>query len=490
MRLLSHIWKRPLLTKILYFTAGILISISCFGQKLTLPKQTNDTNEIVALNKLGLFFTDNNQLDSAALIFRKSLFLAQRIKNNKFEAFAYYRLGTTKELKEDNDSAVYFLLKALPLYKKIGIKDRLARIHLRIGNAYAKNTKYAQALMHMDSSLKINKELNEPEGQSFSLNGMALVFKNQGDLKTAVKYFRQVISINLANNLSKNLPSSYSNLALTFYDLKELDSALYYQKLVLKTNKLSNNEAEIGGSYLNIALTQEAMNNVEEAKDNYENAKTIFEKTDDKYGLSLVYLNLGSLFQKEKNYDLAKQYFLKSIAISKAIGDIDGARLCYKSLSEVAEVDGNYKDAYNYFVNYTKLQDSIFNAENSKQLGDLKTQFEVEKKEAELKIQAEFEKDKLKAVAKEKQLQQNIIISAIIGILLVVSFFSILLYRRFNEVKKQKNIIELKEQETSEQKLIIEEKQREIIDSLYYARRIQQAMLPNEMKIEKSINSD
>ena len=48
-------------------------------------------------------------------------------------------------------------------------------------------------------------------------------------------------------------------------------------------------------------------------------------------------------------------------------------------------------------------------------------------------------------------------------------------------------LIELKELETSEQKKVIEDKQKEIIDSISYARRIQHAQLPNEKIILRNL---
>ena len=58
-----------------------------------------------------------------------------------------------------------------------------------------------------------------------------------------------------------------------------------------------------------------------------------------------------------------------------------------------------------------------------------------------------------------------------------ITLFSFLVLNRFIKTQKQKGIIE-------EQKLLVEEKNKEIIDSIEYAKRIQDAILPSQ----KSIN--
>jgi len=57
--------------------------------------------------------------------------------------------------------------------------------------------------------------------------------------------------------------------------------------------------------------------------------------------------------------------------------------------------------------------------------------------------------------------------------------------KRANE-KFEENILSRKK-ETEEQKHLVEEKQKEILDSIHYAKRIQSALLANDKYIDKNI---
>jgi hypothetical protein len=61
------------------------------------------------------------------------------------------------------------------------------------------------------------------------------------------------------------------------------------------------------------------------------------------------------------------------------------------------------------------------------------------------------------------------------------------MYNRFRITKKQKHFIEIKEKETSVQKMIIETKHNEITASINYAKRIQHSLLPQEKYIDKTL---
>ncbi|HWY33822.1 MAG TPA: hypothetical protein VNX68_04205 [Nitrosopumilaceae archaeon] len=135
-----------------------------------------------------------------------------------------------------------------------------------------------------------------------------------------------------------------------------------------------------------------------------------------------------------------------------------------------------------------QLTDSIFNSENSKQLGDLKTKFEVEKKEAELKVKSEAEQDKLKAIALEESKRQQVLIYTVAGILLVVIVFFLFLYKRFHITQKQKKLIEKQKVFVDEAYHQLHEKNKEVMDSIHYAKRIQRALITSEKYISNQLN--
>jgi hypothetical protein len=62
-----------------------------------------------------------------------------------------------------------------------------------------------------------------------------------------------------------------------------------------------------------------------------------------------------------------------------------------------------------------------------------------------------------------------------------VAIITLIIFRSLNITKKQKFIIK-------NQKELVEEKQKEILDSIHYAKRIQNALLPTEKYIQKNID--
>lgn len=133
------------------------------------------------------------------------------------------------------------------------------------------------------------------------------------------------------------------------------------------------------------------------------------------------------------------------------------------------------------------------------QISDLNSKYDAIKKQEEIqRLQNENIKGMELLNAKESQLadSQKAIVYFVIVILvfLVLVFFIIrsnFLRKKANKtLLQQKEIIESQKSEVEAQKHLVEEKQKEIIDSISYAKRLQEAILPPQEFINKHISNN
>ena len=158
-----------------------------------------------------------------------------------------------------------------------------------------------------------------------------------------------------------------------------------------------------------------------------------------------------------------------SFAISKQSNFTENIRQAEITFSLIDSVNGNYKGAFEHYREYIQYRDKINNEESNKSAIKSQLNYEFEKKEAILNEQQLKER----AIAAEKNYIQKIIIASfLLGFLLVV-IFAFFIFRTLKLTKHQKHIIE--------------EKQKEILDSIHYAKRIQTSLLPTEKYIERKL---
>jgi serine phosphatase RsbU (regulator of sigma subunit) len=141
---------------------------------------------------------------------------------------------------------------------------------------------------------------------------------------------------------------------------------------------------------------------------------------------------------------------------------------------------GNYKEAFHYMRNYSGLTLHMYNIEAQRTREELETQMRLKENRFELeKTQKENEKKDAEIRAGNAALQNIRMQKALLfGGLGLVALFGLFMLNRYRVIRKQRQEIEKKNTETEYQKHLVEEKNKEILDSIHYAKRIQAAILP------------
>ena len=146
----------------------------------------------------------------------------------------------------------------------------------------------------------------------------------------------------------------------------------------------------------------------------------------------------------------------------------------YELKSNLYNRKRNFEMALKNLLKYNQLNDSIRELEDHADVEKRDMILEFEKNQLKLKDEQLLKDQQAEA---EKAKQKIITVSISIGLVIVL----ILLLMIFRNYKlKQKSNLELSQRndEISKQKHIVEEKQKEITESITYAKRLQEAILP------------
>ena len=384
------------------------------------------------------------------------------------------------------------------------------RIKARIGWEYRAAGNYPKAIKYSEEALSEAEKIKFNLGIADACNALAAVYDEQGQYPKALSYYLKTLKNHELLKDSLGICRDYNNIGLLYCHLSNYKTALEYYNKGIQLAKSLRNNVFLSALYFNIGSVYTYTEKYKESTEYYFKSLSIDTILKDDYAISDCYTNIGINYNFSKDYDKALFYCFKGLSMKKELQDFDGAasgyiniadvfvnkndyksakafldsslkiseqnqsfdnlRLTYKGLADVHFNLGNFKEAYLYHVKFKQITDSIFNTENNEQLNQTKINFELEKKRAEQAQQ--------KALSDSDKKRQNIIILSVVLVLLIVSVFSLFLYKRFKISNQQKEII-------SQQKELVEEKQKEISDSINYAKRIQTSFLANELEFKK-----
>jgi hypothetical protein len=203
----------------------------------------------------------------------------------------------------------------------------------------------------------------------------------------------------------------------------------------------------------------------------------IDEEMGDKYGITVGLKRMCSAYFYLKEYNKALPLAIKAMKLSEELGYPESVKSAANFLYRIYKAKGDGKNAYENYALFVKMKDSLNNQEIQK--ASVKSQFKIEFDRKAQQARSDQEKKDIKT-AEEKQ-KQVIIRDSFIGGFALVLILAIVILRSFIQNKKKNKVIET-------QKALVEEKQKEILDSIYYARRIQIALMPSETYFTKVLS--
>ncbi len=444
--------KRSVLTFFIFLS---LFSVEASAQNVdSLWRVYNDTKNpdsirLFAFNDIAWSLLYTNP-DSTYILGHMELEMARAKKIKYWETKALNTIGASYQIKGNYIKAIDFYQQCLKIREELKDLPGVASSLANIGSIYINIDQFAKALEYQQRSLKLAEEMKSMASIASSLNNIGIIYQNLADYPKALDYNQRSLKAYEELGDKQGIAASCANIGNTYATMGDNGKALEYQ---LKSNAIAR---EMG----------------------------------DKFGESTSLTAIGKTYMKQKKFPLALECLNRSNAIAKETEDILSEKEVTEVLYETYKEMGNYTKALSFYERFIILKDSMLRDDNQRLIANKELEYQYEKKAAADSVVNAEERKVTHALilAKNAQIEQdNTQKWALYGGLCLLLLFGALMYNRFRITIKQKNIIEVQKLETEKQKAIIEEKQKEILASISYAKRLQEAILPPHSLIKQHL---
>ncbi len=361
-------------------------------------------------------------------------------------------------------------------------KKGLADAYNNIGFMHNNQGDIPNALDYFGKSLRMQEELGDKAGVAESMSNIGVIYFFQNELPKALDYYLKSLKLREALGDKNGIANSMNNIGNLFYTQNNMTRALYYSTQSLKLQQEIGDYEGMAYSLNNLGGIYYSKGELQKALDYYFQSRLMRQKNGDSQGMAASMHNIASVYlkwaldidgNKQKQLILSRAYADSSLMMSKKLGFPANIRNAERLLSRIDSVNGKYADAWEHYKQFVFYKDSINNEANHQASIRSQLKYVFEKKEAVLKEQ----RDKERIIVEEKSRMQQIIIWCVVGGLILVLVFSFFIFRSLLENRKANKIILSQKKLVEDKNLIIEEKQKEIIDSINYAKRIQYSLL-------------
>lgn len=371
-------------------------------------------------------------------------------------------------------------------------KSQIAQVLLLKGRVQESEGKYKEALSNYIEANRNFEEENDLKGMGQTLNNMGIVHWYMLDYDKAVSYFQEGYKINKKAGNKQAMSTSLGNMGIIYDEQGKYEEALKIYEEALEIFIELKDEWSVSACYNNIGLNYSATKKFAEAETYFKKSLEINRQLNDVPGIATALNNLGYNKVRTKKFAEALPYLNESLTVSKENGLMYDQKLALLNLSLAYDGLGQHKKAFDLHRQYAAVKDSLLNIENSKELQELEIKYSTEKKTLEIKnlrkekqithleLERERKDRELSELREaEKETKNRIYTTIFISIIILVLVTAGFIFWRYQQKKADNLILHSKNEEISTQKNIIEEKNKDITDSIQYAKTIQDSVLPD-----------
>jgi serine phosphatase RsbU (regulator of sigma subunit) len=524
---------RMAIAQILTAKDNFKLSIDWYQQALKLYRLKNENEKVaMCLNNIGFNNSLMGNYGEAINFYNQSLKLSSG-KYPGVEGRSYYNMALSLRKLENPDEAIEKISKSLGLLEKSGDLLYLSKAYYWLGLIYHEKSLYKKSIENYRIADSLKNIIGDLEGRVKTLNGIGGSYWRWGKYENAIAIYQEAIKISEKIGYLEGIASCFNNIALIYDNIDKAEKSLEFHKQALAVRRQLNDRSGIANSLNNIAIaqarvlgneykkiygtnwedlvykkigSQKVLSVFNECLINSNEALRIKDSLNDLGGKAQMFNNIGTIYCYAGEFTLAIDYYKRSLEINKSlnnllevaknnqalgivygnIGDFklgakyleEAKEICqthqindflldiYEDLSFLFEKQGNTTRALDYYKQYSVIKDTLLNKENLKQIAELQTQYETEKKQQQIEL---LNKDQ--ALKDTRIKQQFYFILFFILVSLLVGALVVLFYRQ----SKQRKLTNIELERKNE---LITEQKKEITDSIQYASRLQQAILP------------
>jgi serine phosphatase RsbU (regulator of sigma subunit) len=355
----------------------------------------------------------------------RNLLKAEKAGYPRGIAYAKLNIAIASFLQSGNDTALKYLEEALNWFMSNNDETGYARSILLKGNIFESFGDYDKTLSLWLEAYNVSKKTGDRESESESSSQLGLIYSRLCDFQKSLEYLNKGLKIREETGDENGAASSLNRIAMVLRQTNRFEKSLDYYFRSLEIRKRNKQFSAIPWTLLGIANTYEEIEMYPESLDYYDKGCS---GSDVRCTLQCL-LGLGRVLSKQGEREKAESRLTESLRMAKNLKSLVLIADVYSALSNHYELSGEPLKALESLKHCIKARESFQSSETRIRLSNIEVAHAIEKSEQE------------------------------------------------------KEIYRLRHVELKQAYDIIEEKNRDITSSINYARRIQNAILPDLKEI-------
>jgi len=380
-------------------------------------------------------------------------------------AQAYSKLGWADKAKAKLEEAENIILKLEPTPE---VMHELTMTYLTWGTIELELGNYELALSRLLKGMQEVEKLDEPELEATIKGNIGRVYQSLMNPALSLEYYRQALEVHKRLDNKSEMAVVYGNMGTLYSELQDYEKAREYYELSLETYQQLGNNLGVASVLINIGNIYYYQEKYPETLEYYDRAEKLVGEIGATVYQAYLMNNVGMIYVEMGEYQAAEDKFDEAFKKAQEVESLELEAEIYASYGKLYKNQGQFNKALSYNEKESALRDSIFAETTAKQIAEMQTKYDTERKEREnILLRKDNEIKELEIGRKE--LQRN----SLFAIAFLVIILVIFVYRRYRSKKKSAEIL------SNKNELITKQKE-ELSETLDVLRKTQKKLVESE----------
>jgi class 3 adenylate cyclase/Tfp pilus assembly protein PilF len=361
--------------------------VHCINNLLTTCHKINDTKSEASLyHIIGTAHYRLEKLQDALIAYEKAFSIRKELNDEKGISVTLNNIGLVYYSLGLWDKATEQYLESLAIKERLNNPLSVGATLDNLGASYLRKANFKDAITALYKSLKIYEEAKDEQRTAITYQNIGFAHLNLGDRTYALQMYFKALDIKLKSDDYQSVIHLYNNIGIVYLDLKEYKEAEKYYQKCLDVSETHHYNNGISAACLNLALILKEENKLKESIEYFQKSIAISKSSNNTIELIPALSNLGNTLKIIGDTSESEMVLLEALTLAKEFKSLNDQIEIYKFLAELYEQKQDLEKSLDCYRKYLEAKDELLNVENTKAINELKTQYEVEKKEQETEI--------------------------------------------------------------------------------------------------------
>lgn len=335
------------------------------------------------LEALGRAHYFDNEIEQAIAAFEQALAVAQKAGDDVGIGGSMNSLGNVHREAGNVEKALTYFQGSLDVARKLGRMDGVSVCLGSIAGIHEIQGRYDDAIACYMEALKIAEESNQPIGIAMALHNLGKVSLLRGEYEDAKAQQLRANAIFEAENHRRYLGKGLANLGLIQRKMGDFESArASFEEALTIALDLGIRGDELATRH-SLAILHMEMGDYSAAIESFRGELAALEASGVKRDIPSALSGLGEAYAETGDPTRAIEVYQRLLSVAEALGYKSHQVTAHLVLSDLYDQRGQPGRALAHHRRFAQLQAEIFNENSEKRIAEVRTQYDVEKKERE-----------------------------------------------------------------------------------------------------------